>query len=145
MSLIYTIKTRRMEDILNQGFRLALNGTVGTVTDSVIMAGGQERNIVVTGWSLSTNSQTDVLASLGFQVAGQPSVAFATCYVRSGSSITMPYQLGDERYGDSAASLVITTSGGTVAYTINGRLISEKVGLGYVYNTTVDYASHGNR
>lgn len=137
MSLIYTIKTRRIEDILNQGLRLGLVGTVNAGADTVVMAGGQERNIIVTGWSLSTSSATDVLVSLGFKVAGQPTASFAAGYVKSGSSLVMIYPLGDERYGESAASLVITTNGGPVAYTVNGRLISEKVGLGYIERTAI--------
>ena len=139
MSLIYTIKTRRFEDILNQGARIALTGIVpALITDGVIQPGGVERNIVVTGWALSSSSNTDVLVSLGFKVSGKPTVAFASAYVKSGSSMTMIYPLGDERYGDSAGSLVITTNGGPVVYTINGRIIAEKVGLGYIQRTDIN-------
>ena len=52
--------------------------------------------------------------------------------------MTMIYPLGDERYGDSAGSLVITTNGGPVVYTINGRIIAEKVGLGYIQRTDIN-------
>jgi len=138
MSLIYSIKTRQMSDLINQGVRLALNGTVASaVTDGVIMAGANERNIVVTGWSLSSKSSTDVLVSLGFKVAGQDTGNFLSCYVRSGSPIAQIYQIGDERYGASAACLVITTDGNDVAYTVDGRLLADKVGLGYIQNTAI--------
>jgi len=138
MSLIYNIKTRRFEDLINQGLRLALtDSTSNAVVDGVVMAGGQERNFVITGWVLSTNSATDIKVTLGFKVAGQSTSTFATAYIKSGSSISMDYQLGDERYSDSAASIVITADGGPVAYTINGRLLADKVGIGYIYNTAV--------
>lgn len=131
MSLIQSIKTRRLEDLINQGFRFAFVGSVpGAAADTVIQAGATERSFVVTGFTLSTTG-TNLLVSLGFRTGGS-TVKFWEGYVTSGGPMIYTYQLGDERYGALGESLVITTSGGPVVYTLNGRVIAEKTALGYI-------------
>ena len=121
-----------MEDIINQGLRLGLTGSVAMVTDGIVQAAMTERTIVVTGFIISTSSVTDVLVSLGFN-NGVSTVIFTEGYVKSGGPIIYTYTIGDERYSSPGDSLVITTSGaGPTVYTVNGRLIGEKVALGYL-------------
>lgn len=133
MSLIQRITTRRLEDIINQGYRFGLTGSVGTVTDSAIQAGISERTIVTTGFVLSTTSATDVIVSLGYKNGVAATVNFFQGYIRAGGPIVFTYGIGDERYSAPGESLVITTSAaGATIYTINGRIIGEKVALGYI-------------
>jgi len=133
MSLVQRITTRRMEDIINQGFRFAQTGSVGSVTDTVIQAAASERTIVTTGFCLSTTSATDVLVSLGYKTDVSATVNFFQGYIRAGGPIVFTYTLGDERYSLPGDALVITANAvGPVVYTVNGRIIGEKVALGYI-------------
>jgi hypothetical protein len=132
MSLITQIRTRRLEDIINQGLRQNYVGTVGAVTDSLIQDGVAERTLCVTGIMLSTDSATDVLVTIGFKTGSSPSVPFFETFIKSGGAVAYPYPTGDERYSSPGQSLVITTTGGTVAFTIPTRVIGEKVALGYI-------------
>jgi hypothetical protein len=133
MSLVQRITTRRLDDIINQGYRFALTGSVGTVTDTAIQTGAIERTIVTTGFVLSTTSATDVLVSLGYKAGVSATVTFFQGYVRAGGPIIFVYSLGDERYSIPGDALVITTNAaGPVVYTINGRIVGEKVALGYI-------------
>lgn len=132
MSLVTSIKTKQLSDIINQGLRLSLTGSIGSVTDGVIQTGGAERAFVVTGITLSTDSATSILVSLGFKGDGATAVFFSA-YVIKGGSITVQYPIGDEKYSDIAQSLVVTTNAaGPVVYSIDARLISEKTPLGYI-------------
>ena len=119
--LIQQIKSRTVGDIINQGYRAGLTGTVGTVTNSIVYPSNSQRIIVVTGVVITTNSSTDVLVSLNFSSNGTP---FFQGYVKTGMCLAMEYSLGDERYSAPEDALWITTTGGTVAYTINARIIS---------------------
>lgn len=133
MSLIQKIATRRMEDIINQGFRFAFTGSVGTVTDTVLWAGATDRSVVVTSFVISTNNATDVLVSLGYKNGISATVVFFQGYIKDGSPIIFDYTIGDERYSNPTDSLVITTStSGPTVYTVNGRIIGDKVPLGYI-------------
>jgi hypothetical protein len=132
MSLIQRITARSFQDVINQGFRFSLTGSVGTVTDTVIQAAAAERTIVVTGIIVSTSSAIDVNVTIGFKGTGA-SVPFFSGYIKTGSSISYPYPMGDERYSNVGDALVITTdANGPVVYTVNGRIIGEKVSLGYI-------------
>jgi|SRR3989304_2536072 len=132
MSLIQRITARNFQDVINQGWRFSLTASVGSVTDSVIQAAQAERTIVVTGFILSTTSATDVLVTLGFKGSGA-TVPFFSGYLRAAGPIVYPFPMGDERYSQVGEALVITTNaGGPVVYTLNGRVIGEKVALGYI-------------
>ncbi len=133
MSLIQRIVTRRLDDIINQGYRFALTGSVAQVTDTAIQAGASERTIVTTGFVISTTSVTDVLVSLGYKTGLSATVNFFQGYIRAAGPISFAYALGDERYSLPGDALVITTSAaGPVIYTMNGRIVGEKVALGYI-------------
>ena len=133
MSLIQKIATRRLEDIINQGYRFAFTGSVGTVTDQALWSGTTDRSVVTTGFILSTGSATDVQVSLGYKNGGNATVVFFTGLIRAASPIIFSYPTGDERYSNPTDSLVITTNAaGPTIYTINGRIIGDKVPLGYI-------------
>lgn len=133
MSLIQRIVTRRQEDIINQGFRAAFTGSVGTVSDQAIWTAVAERTVVVTGITLSTTSATDVIVSLGFKTGLSATNVFYTGYIKSGSPLVFPYTFGDEKYSLPGDAFVITTNAaGPTIYTINARIIGEKVALGYI-------------
>lgn len=133
MSLIQKIATRRFEDIINQGFRFAFTGSVGTVTDQALWTGATDRSVVTTGFILSTTSATDVLVSLGYKTGIAATVVFFQGNVKSGAPIVYNYMTGDERYSNCTDSLVITTgAAGPVIYTVNGRIIGDKISLGYI-------------
>lgn len=139
MSLIQRIQTRRSEDIINQGFRAAFTGSVGTVTDTAIWSATTERTVVVTGIVVSTNSATDVLVNIGFKTGSNATVVFFEGYVKSGGPLKMEYMFGDERYSLPGDALVITTNAsGPTVFTINARIIGEKVALGYIEHLGVD-------
>jgi hypothetical protein len=131
MSLVQRIQTRRFEDIINQGYRFEEIGSVAIVAESELIAAASERTIVVMGFVITTSSATDVLVSLLFK--NTVTREFFRGYVRAGSPIVYPFPLGDERYSAVGDSLVITTdAAGPTVFTIYGRIIGEKVALGYI-------------
>lgn len=131
MSLINRIKTRRLDDIINQGYRADVIGTIaGTVTDQIIQNAAAQRVFAITAFSLSTNTATPFLVTLGFSKGGT-TTPFWKGYVVSVGNIEKVFAIGDERYGDENASLVVTTTGGPLVYTVHTRIISELVPLGY--------------
>lgn len=133
MSLIQKITTRRFEDVINQGYRFGLTGSVASVTDTAVQAGATDRSIVVTSFIISTTSATDVLVSLGFKDGVLTTRTFFSGYVKTGSPIVFGYGIGDERYSNPTEALVITTNAaGPTVYTVNGRIIGEKIALGYI-------------
>jgi len=133
MSLIQRIVVRRLEDCINQGYRFSLTGSVASVTDSVIQAAAVERTVVITGFTLSTTSATDVLVTLAFKTGVSASTPFFQAYIKTGGPIVYAFSMGDERYSQVGDALVITTdAAGPTVYTINGRIIGEKVALGYI-------------
>jgi len=130
MSLIQRITTRRIEDVINQGYRFSAVGAVGLVTDSVVWAAAVERTVVITGFVVSTIAAADVLVTLSFKSGASASVPFFSGYINN--SIVYTFSMGDERYSNIGDALVITTNAaGPTVYTVNGRIIGEKVGLGY--------------
>lgn len=133
MSLIQAIRSRRLDDIINQGYRFNEISSVGTVTDTVVVAAATERTILVTGFCLTTTSSTDVIVTLGFKTGVATTVPFFRGYVRAGGPLQYTYGIGDERYSAPGDALVITTSAsGATIFTITGRIIGEKVSLGYI-------------
>ena len=118
--LIYNVKSRTVGDIVNQGYRAGLTGTVGAVSKQTVYPSNPQRVIVVTGVCITASSASPILVSLNFSSNGTP---FFQGYVQSGAVLQMEYALGDERYSLNEDSLTITTTGGTVAYTINARII----------------------
>lgn len=143
MSLIQRIATRRLEDIINQGYRLNLIGTqAGSGTDVVIQPGVGTANairvIVVSGYILSTNSSSNILVSLGFKNGSGTTMPFVSGYITQGAPLQVMFPVGDEVYSGNVQgyttgdSMVITTSAGPVQYTVYCRIIGEQVPLGYI-------------
>jgi len=132
MSLISSIKTRRVEDIMNQGYRASLTGTVATVTDNVILSGVADRAFVCMSFILTTDSASNISVSLGYRTGSTTTKFFEGYLTAAGGPLSFTYGMGDEKYSELGHSLVITTSAGNVKYSINGRVISEKVPLGYI-------------
>lgn len=129
MSLIQEIKTRRLEDVINEGAKVALTGTMsGSGTDQVLFASDTSRSIIVSGFTLSSSSGSVVLMSLGFKPNGGSTLNFFQGYV---NSITRTYALGDWYRGGPGDSLVIT-SAAACAYTVDVRLGSTPLVLGYI-------------
>jgi hypothetical protein len=132
MSAINKIKARRLDDLINEGFKTILTGSVGAVTDTILIAIPTNRAVIVTGFTLSTNNSSAVLASLGLKIGSGTTTNIFQAYLKDVSPITKTYSLGDWIYGDLSQSLVITTSAGTVAYSVDVRIIMSPTPLGYV-------------
>jgi hypothetical protein len=132
MSTISKIKARRLDDLVNEGYSTTLVGTVGTVTDSTLIGIPSNRAVVVTGFTLSTNNAGPILVSLGLKNGSNPTTTIFQMYMGSASPAEKTYSIGDWKYGELADSLVITSAGSTVAYSIDIRIISSPVALGYV-------------
>jgi len=131
MSLIQRITTRRFEDLINQGYRFDEVGSVAAVTAQNIIAAATERTIVVTGLMFTTTSATDVLVTIGFKNTTTNDIFKG--YVRAGGPLIYTFPIGDERYSQPGDSLVITTdAAGPTVYTVYGRIVGEKVALGYI-------------
>jgi len=131
MSLIYTIMTRSMQDLINEGDKLVLTGTFGAGTDHVIQAAAADRAFIITGFSLTTNNGTPFLASLGFKLGTTSTQVFHNGYIGSSMPIIRDYALGAWVNGGIGYNLVLTTAG-TVYYTINMRSTAIKAGINYV-------------
>lgn len=138
MSLISSIKTKRLEDLLNGGHKMIFTGTVtGVVTDSVIQTLPHERLMFVGSYVLTSNNATPILVSLGFKAGVSTTLEFFRGYVSSSAGVAVVLDPHDWVYGplsttDSLVSLVISTSAGNVAYTINSKVFAEKNPLGYI-------------
>jgi len=136
MSLIQRINYHKLEDTLNEGFKLSLAGTYNVdVTDSVIRAVSGEQAVMVSAISLSSNSDTPCLVSLGLKKGVDATVEFFRAYVSKSGPIMRSPVAGDWYRGTNSYNLVITVSGlagGILAVSIDARLTSDKEPLGYI-------------
>jgi hypothetical protein len=137
MSLINAIKSRNVQDLANEGLRVAYTGEilVGPATDQQVPGSAivAERFYIVTGWHLSTSSATPVKVTLGFKKAGDPTVPFFTAYITANSPAEKVLPVHDWKFGDLEYELVITTSAAAdVAYSVDARISASKEPKGYV-------------
>ena len=135
MSLIQKIVSRSPQDLINEGYKLAITGSAALVTDSIIWTGTADRAIIITGFTLSSNQATAVLVSLGFRLDLGTTLNFFQGYVSSGASFCKEFPLGDWYRGGLGYDLVLTTSGaGPIAFTVDTRVTSFPAELGYIEN-----------
>lgn len=142
MSLSQLIKSRMLQDVINEGLKIASTGTVvGAVTNQVLFALPPKRAVIVCGFSLSTSTDTAVLVSLGFKNGASPTKVFFTGYVsNSGGPLVVNYQLGDWYRGDANETLVITTSG-PAAWTVDTRVTDMPTTTGYIEHEAAELHS----
>lgn len=132
MSLIQRITTRRIDDVINEGAKVALTGGLSSGTDQVVFVAADTRAPIITGFSISTNSGTAILVSIGFKNGVEDTLEFYRGYIGGGqTSVDKVFQLGDWYRGRLGDSIVISTAG-TVAYTVDARITSEPAALGYI-------------
>ena len=132
MSLISTIKSRTLGDLINEGQRVSLTGTVSAGADQVALAIPDTRAFVITGVVLSTDNAAANLVAVGFKKGADPTLSAVGGYITSNSMLSKTYAVGDWRYGDLGYSVVISADKANVAYTIDGRIISSPAPLGYI-------------
>lgn len=137
MSLINKITSRRLDDLLNDGARLSLTGTLaGGTTDGVILSVPDNRYLMIAGFHLSSNNSSadPVLVSLGLKLGTVATQTFFQGYVGPSSPVSMIYVLGDWRFGDLGYDLVATTGVtiNTLAFTVFARQCFSPTPLGYI-------------
>jgi hypothetical protein len=132
MSLISTIKSRILGDLINEGQRVSLTGTVSAGADQVVFVAPANRAFVITGVVLSTDNAAANLVAVGFKKGAEASLSVVGGYITSGSMLNKTYAIGDWRYGDLNYNVVISADKSNVSYTIDGRVISSPAPLGYV-------------
>jgi hypothetical protein len=130
MSLIQQIKTRTLQDLINEGARCHIPGTVATGTNQVILNIPSDRYIIITGYHFSSDSATPILVSLGLKNGGATTEIFRA-YVGNGMTVDKVLSFTDWIYGDLDYDVVLSTAG-SVAYTITGKISSSPVPLGYI-------------
>lgn len=134
MSIATTVRARNANDLINEGSRLAIEGIeAGVASDSVILEAGSERALVVTGFSLTTDNVNPVLVSLGLKKGTDPTMTFWQGYVSSGGPVIMSYAPENWFRGDLDYDVVISTSAGSVAYTVDMKRTSYPAPLGYLH------------
>lgn len=131
MSLIQRITSRRLEDTINEGYKLALTGALSSGTDQIVFTAATNRAPIITGLSLTTSSGSSILVSVGFKNGSDATLTLFEAYITSGSGVSRMYPLGDWYRGRLNDSIVITTAG-AVAYTLDSRITSEPTALNYV-------------
>lgn len=131
MSLIQQIKSKAFTDLINEGARVALTGTLGSGNDQSIHSVPSDRFFIVAGYCISSNSATAVEVKLAFKKGSDPAIEFFRGYVGTGTSIVRDLPFGNMLYGDLGYSLVASSSG-TFSYTIDGRLSSGLAPLNYI-------------
>lgn len=133
MSIATTVRARNASDLINEGSRLAIEGTeAGAASDSVVLAAGSERALVVTGFSLTTDSGTPVLVSLGLKKGTEATMTFWQGYISSSGPVVMSYAPENWLRGDLDYNVVMSTSG-SVAYTVDLKRTSYPAPLGYLH------------
>ena len=139
MSLSQSIKSRLLQDCINEGLKVAITGlTGGAVTDQVILALPPSRAMIVCGLIVSTDSAAAVLVSLGFKPLVGPTKTFFTGYVSNQAGpITSNYQVGDWYRGSVNEPIVITTTA-NAAYSIDTRVTQETTVTGYIEHEGTD-------
>jgi hypothetical protein len=134
MSLMQSIKTRRLEDLINEGQRVFLTNTFSgaDVTNFVLETLPVERALVITSICLTCDQAIGPYISLSWRKGSAPAIPF---FVATMAQFPLPivYPPGQWIYGDLNYDLVITTFGltGNLCCTINGRFIAEKAPLNY--------------
>lgn len=138
MSLIQSIKSRRLDDLINEGARVTVTGTATPSGTSTILAlldppdvGEEGQSVIITGYQLSSTSGTPLLVSLGLD-DGTAVTDFFTGYVGGGQVIDHSYPLGAWVFSGLGDNIVITAASGTFAYTIDGRITRGINPLGYI-------------
>lgn len=131
MSLIQQIKSKALTDLINEGARVSLTGTLGAGTDQVIYPMPADRFFIVAGYSISSGSATAVEVRLALKKGTDPAMEFFRGHVGAGMSISRDLPFGNMLYGDLEYSLV-ATSDGVFSYTIDGRLSSGLTPLNYI-------------
>jgi hypothetical protein len=130
MSLIQQIKSRTLQDLINEGARCHLTGPLAAGSDQVVVNVPADRFFVITGYHFSSDSATPILVSLGLKSSGATTEVFRG-YVGNGMVVDKVLSFMDWVYGDLDYDVVVSFYG-TVAYTISGRISSSPVPLGYI-------------
>lgn len=143
MSLIFQIKSRRAEDLVNEGFRASLTGELNAGVDQVVLSCPSDRLFAVAAVVISTNDDTPGLVQVGFKSGVLATSEFIRVFLAAdGDVLEHSYAVGDWRYGALGHNLVITTAV-HIAYTIDCRIISEPAALGYIAREGAIGHSHG--
>jgi hypothetical protein len=144
MSLIHVIEARHPSDILNEGAVYSAEGeTGGTVTDSIIVPIGAERNAAVTSFALSTSSTTPRLVRLGFKKGAEATQVFFRGYVSANGPIVVKYPDGGWKRGNLDQDVVIT-SADDVAFALDAKVLSHPTALEYIeYEGAKNPSGHG--
>jgi hypothetical protein len=152
MSLINILTYRKLEDLSNDGYRLALTGLIaGAVTDSIIVTPdvqvrdintptgslvtlpAAEKYLMITGYRLSTDSVAPVEVSLGFKKGVDATNTFFQGFIGGAAgSVERCLPLGDWKFGDLEHLLVITAGAINVSYTIDARVSYSKVPKNFI-------------
>jgi len=139
MSLIQGIKSRRFDDLINEGARVAITGTAALSGSSVTLlslldppdTGEEGQSFILTGYQLSSDEGSPIEVALGFD-DGTTVTDFFTGFVGGGQVIDHALTLGDWIFSDLGDDIVITAGSGTFAFTIDGRIIRGIKPLGYI-------------
>jgi hypothetical protein len=131
MSLAQRVVIRNQIDLLNEGLQYSATGTTGIVTDLVVVPISAERAPIVMGFTLTSNSATPFLVSIGFKKGGDATLTFFQAYVSASMPIQVQYNSFAWYRGDLNYNVVLTTAGQT-AYTIDAKVTSFPAALGYI-------------
>jgi len=129
MSLIQKIKSRRVDDLINEGYRTVLTGTLGAGNDQPVMGIPNTKAVIITGYVLSAHMGTP-LVTMTLKSPTQTNVMFLG-YVSATAPINKTYSAADWIYGELYQSLLISTTA-AVTYTIDVRVISPSIPIGYI-------------
>lgn len=130
MSLISRITARIGSDLLNEGLRVSLTGSVSAGSgNTTILSVAADRAFIVTGFYVSTDSTTAVPVSLSLG-----SNSFFSGYIAAGSGANVIFSSDDWRFGSLDEDVVINSASGsgTILYSVYGRLTSFPEALGYI-------------
>ena len=139
MSLIQNIKSRRLDDLINEGARVTFTGTAtpgGSIITLITLTtppdiGEEGQSFILTGYQVSSDSGTPLLVTMGFD-DGTAINNFFTGYIGGGQTAEISYALGDWTFGELGDNIVIEAASGTFAYTIDGRITRGISPLGYI-------------
>lgn len=131
MSLAQKVVARNQIDLLNEGLQYSATGTTGIVTDLVVVPTSADRAPIVIGFTLTSDSATPFLVSLGFKRGSEATLTFFQAYLSDMMPIQVQYSSFAWYRGDLNYSVVLTTAGQT-AYTIDAKVTSFPAALGYI-------------
>jgi hypothetical protein len=132
MSIAITVKARNQSDLINEGARIAVDDVQGAATDAVVLPVSDERALIVTGFTLSTDEASPIRVSLGFKDGTDPTATFWTGFVSQGGPVVREYAAENWYRGALGHSVVITTTG-NVAFTLDMKTTSWPAELGYLH------------